>query len=150
VTLEKKSGGLPLDRMQGRYHRDLLSARVAIENYFGRLQAKFHIMLRRWSHDIDCYPAIFGISWGLVNFDLMHGSGLRLNAQDGTRCQKCLTHICEKGACRSTEARARTEERNQKRRTGIAPTEADDQRQGMFPRDDEIGYYPFSTSTQTT
>jgi hypothetical protein len=58
VTPTKKSGGLPLDRMQARNNRDLLSAQVIIENYFGKLQAKFHIMVRRWSHDIDYYPTI--------------------------------------------------------------------------------------------
>jgi hypothetical protein len=99
VTPKKKSGGFPLDWMQARYKRDLISARVIIENYFGRLQAKFHIMVRRWSHDIDYYSTISEICCALVNFDLMHGSALRLNAQDGTQYQKCLTHICEKGAC---------------------------------------------------
>jgi hypothetical protein len=59
VTPKKKPGGLPLDRMQARYNRDLSSARVIIENYFGRLQAKFHTMARRWSHDIDYYPTFF-------------------------------------------------------------------------------------------
>jgi hypothetical protein len=33
VTPKKKSGGLPLDRMQAGYNRDLSSARVFIENY---------------------------------------------------------------------------------------------------------------------
>jgi hypothetical protein len=86
----------------------------------------------------------------LVNFDLMDGSTLRLNAHDGTRYQKCLTHICEKGACRIAEVMARTEERNRKRRAGIAPTEADEQRQGLFPEDDKTDHYASSTLTQTT
>jgi hypothetical protein len=42
VTLREKSGGLPLDRMQARYNRDLGSARVIIENDFGRLQVSHH------------------------------------------------------------------------------------------------------------
>jgi hypothetical protein len=87
VTPKKKSGGLPLDRMQARYNLDLSSARVIIENYFGRLQARFHNMVRRWSHDITYYPTISEICCALVNFDLMHRSTLRLNAQGGTRYQ---------------------------------------------------------------
>jgi hypothetical protein len=147
VTPKKKSGGFPLDGMQARHNRDLSSALVIVENYFGKLQAKFHIMARRWSHDIDYYPTIFEICCALVSFDLMHGSALRVNAQDGTRYQKCLTHICEKGVCRIAEARTRTEEHNWKRRAGIAPTEADKQRQGVFPEDNETNHYASSTST---
>jgi hypothetical protein len=79
----------------------------------------------------------------------MHRGVLRLNAQDGTRYQKYSTHICEKGACRVAEARARTEERNRKRRAEIAPTEADAQKQAVFPEDDETDHAS-STSTQTT
>jgi hypothetical protein len=40
--------------------------------------------------------------------------------------------------------------RNRKRRAGIALTEADEQRQGVFPEDDETDHYASSTSTQIT
>jgi hypothetical protein len=45
VTPKKKPVRLPLDRMQATYNQDLSSAWVMIENYFGGLQAKFHIMV---------------------------------------------------------------------------------------------------------
>jgi hypothetical protein len=47
VTPKKKVGSQPLDREERRCNQILFSACVIVENSFGRLQDKFHLMVRR-------------------------------------------------------------------------------------------------------
>jgi hypothetical protein len=49
----------------------LSSARVIIENYFGRLSNRFLIMVRRWGFEEQFYPVIFKICRALANYDIL-------------------------------------------------------------------------------
>jgi hypothetical protein len=137
VTPKKKPAGGSLDQNQMKYNQRLSSVRVMVENYFGRLQSKFHIMVRRWSSDNEFYPVIFEICCALVNFDIIQESGLRLTTEEGTQYQTTLTHICQKGAAQIAAARERTALRNWRRKNGTALTEEEEIRQGVYPEDDE-------------
>jgi hypothetical protein len=64
-----------LTPQQTHANRVLSSERVIIENFFGRLSAKFNLMVRRWAFEDDVYPPVFRICCALTNFDIRFDGG---------------------------------------------------------------------------
>jgi hypothetical protein len=68
VTPHKKLPHRFLSDAQVRSNQRLSSARVVVENYFGRLATRFHIVVRRWGFDDAFYDkdgGLFDKSGGL-------------------------------------------------------------------------------------
>jgi hypothetical protein len=63
-----------------RANQALALSRVIVENFFGRLSAKFHIMVNRWAV-------------ALVNFGLRRGGGSHPRAEDGAFSRRSLPYI---------------------------------------------------------
>jgi hypothetical protein len=82
-----------------RHNRVLSRQRVIVENFLGRLSAKFHIMVRRWAFSEQLYPSVFRICCALVNFDMLRPRGA-LRAGDGTFYRKALTRAIAKALVR--------------------------------------------------
>jgi hypothetical protein len=121
------------------YNEGLSSARVVVENFFGRLSTKFHIMVRRWAHEDEYYPIIFEICCALTNFDLLHSRARRLTPEDGVYYRRLLSHISEKGRIGMENARIRTIERNERKRLGKpVPTVEEESAEGVDVIADEI------------
>jgi hypothetical protein len=62
-------------------NQPLSSARVVVENYFGGLATRFHIMVRRWGFNGAFYPIVFGVCCALANYDILLGGGALQSAQ---------------------------------------------------------------------
>jgi hypothetical protein len=70
--------------------------RVLIENYFGRLAMKFHILIRVWKFDEALYPRVFAICCALVNFEIAEADVPVLGVEEGDFHRKRLTLMVTK------------------------------------------------------
>jgi hypothetical protein len=104
-----------LSQAQLAANKKLSSARVIIENYFGRLSNRFLIMVRRWGFEEQFYPAIFKTCCALANYNILAGEGGSLRMQEGDEYGAMLTRICTKGKKAVEDARERMERRRSKR-----------------------------------
>jgi hypothetical protein len=116
VTPHKKPQHGFLSDAQIRSNQRLSSARVVVENYFGRLATRFHIIVRRWGFDDALYPIVFGICWALANHDVLLG-GEALQSAEGDQYGAMLTRICIKGRDAMLNARKRMQRRRAHRRS---------------------------------
>lgn len=91
VTPIKKEPGLFLTAAQLTYNRIHARNRIVVENFFGRLTAKFSITLYRWAGDVSLYPTVFLACCALVNFDLRPDGGSPLRRDDGHFYRRCVT-----------------------------------------------------------
>jgi hypothetical protein len=82
-----------------RHNRRLSHHRVIVENFFGRLCAKFHIMVRRRVFGEQLHPAVFRICYALVNLDILRPGGAP-RAGDGIFYRKALTRALAKALAR--------------------------------------------------
>jgi hypothetical protein len=114
VTPHKKPPHGFLSDTHVRSNQRLSSARV-VENYFGRLATRFHIMVRRRGFDDAFYPIIFGICCALANYDILHCGGA-LQSAEGDQYGAMLTRICTKGRDAVLNARERMQRRRAHRR----------------------------------
>jgi hypothetical protein len=96
VTLHKKPPHGFLSDAQVRSNQRRSSARVVVENYFGRLATRFHIMMRRWGFNDAFYPTVFGVCHALANYDIVLGGGA-LQSAEGDQHGAILARICTKG-----------------------------------------------------
>jgi hypothetical protein len=85
-----------LSHQEIRENREIASNRVIVENFFGRLQGKFHLMVRRWSQRESLYPTFFRICCALTNFDLRPDGGSPLRAGGELEYQQGMTLAIEK------------------------------------------------------
>jgi hypothetical protein len=88
-----------LSQEEVRHNRRLSHHRVIVENFFGRLCARFHIMVRRWAFGEQLYPAVFRICCAFVNLDMLRPGGA-LRAGDGIFYRKALTRAITKALVR--------------------------------------------------
>jgi hypothetical protein len=88
-----------LSQEEVRHNRRLSHHRVIVENFFGRLCAKFHIMVRRWAFGEQLHPAVFRICCAFVNLDMLRPGGA-LRAGDGILYRKALTRATAKALVR--------------------------------------------------
>lgn len=77
-----KGNSLDLTDRQKDFNFRLGKERIRIENYFGRLKMKFHIIGSKYRGDFDLYPKIFTLCCALVNFDIRN-CGHYLKEEDG-------------------------------------------------------------------
>jgi hypothetical protein len=125
-----------LSDAQIRSNQRLSSARVVVENYFGRFATRFHIMMHRWGFDDAFYPIVFGICCALANYDILLGGGA-LQSAEGDHYAAALTPICTKGRDAVLNARERTQRRRAHRRlVGEAQARAD-REEAHDPEEDE-------------
>jgi hypothetical protein len=115
MTLYKKPRNGALSQAQLAANKKLSSARVLLENYFGRLSNRFLIMVRRWGFEEQFYPAIFKICCALENYDILAEEGGSLRMQEGDEYGVMLTRICTKGKKAIEDARERMKRRQSKR-----------------------------------
>jgi hypothetical protein len=111
MTLYKKPRNGVLSQAQLAVNTKLGSARVIIENYFGRFSNRFLIMVRRWGFEDQFYSAIFKICCALANSDILAGEGESLRMQEGDEYGVILTRICTKGKRAVEDARERMKRR---------------------------------------
>jgi hypothetical protein len=138
VTPHKQPRGANLTSEQKKHNTHVAKARVVVENFFGRLSVKFHIMVSRWQFDDDFYPVVFEICCALVNFDILTGSGGALRAEDGLQYGLILTHECEK-AKQAAEAAAARVRRRRAKRLEIREDQARlDRVEGQLVEEDEV------------
>jgi hypothetical protein len=130
VTPHKKPPHVFLSNAQVRSNQRLSSARV-VENYFGRLATRFHIMVRRWGFDDAFYPIVFGICCALANYDILLGGGA-LQSAKGDQYGAMLTRICTKGRDAVLNARERMQMRRAQGRSARA-----DREEAHDPEEDE-------------
>jgi hypothetical protein len=116
VTAHKKRPHEFLSDAQVRSNQRLSSARVVVQNYFGRLATRFHIMVRRWGFDDAFYLIVFGICCALANYDILLGGGA-LQSAEGNQYGAMLTRICTKGKDSLPNARERMQRRPAHRRS---------------------------------
>jgi hypothetical protein len=138
LTPHKKPYQGSLTAVDTRENATVSSQRVVVENFFGRLSTKFHIMVRRWGFDDEYYPIIFEICCALVNFDIQHGSGGRLTDGDGKTYAKTLTHVGEKGKEATEHAADRVMRRRERRLDMRREQEQRDAEESFIPEDDEM------------
>jgi hypothetical protein len=105
---------------QRRMNAAIASERVIVENFFGRLRAKFQIMDERWAMNEDFYPVVFEICCALVNFDIRSPGGSPLRAEESQFYLKALTRSIEKA--KRTEGRV-VEEEVRSRERSVDPDE---------------------------
>jgi hypothetical protein len=82
VTPHKEPAYGRLRPREVRENDDLASVRVIVENFFGRLSTRFHIMVRRWGFEDEYSPTILETCCALVNFDIPDGLGGSLQKQE--------------------------------------------------------------------
>jgi hypothetical protein len=83
ITPYRKPLPRELTPEQLQWNAAIGSERVIIENFFGRMRAKFDIMVVRWGQKDEFYPVVFEICCALVNFDIRSPGGSPLRATDG-------------------------------------------------------------------
>jgi hypothetical protein len=88
ATPHKKPPHGFLSAAQVRSNQRRSSARVVVENYFGRLATRFHITIRRWGFDDAFYPIVFGICCALANYNILLGGGA-LQSAEGDQAERC-------------------------------------------------------------
>jgi hypothetical protein len=120
VTPVKKPPNAILAQDHVRYNQRLASARIVVENFFGRLAAKFKIMVREWAFDDAYYRTIFEICCALVNFDIQHGSGGRLTGEDGGKYARMISKVCGEAKAAADMSANKARERRIERRERIA------------------------------
>jgi hypothetical protein len=116
VTPHKKPQHGFLSDAQARSNQRLSSARVVVENYFGRLATRFHFMVRRWGFDAAFYPLVFGICCALANYGFPLGGGA-LQSAEGDQYGAILTRICTKGRDAVLNAGGKMQRRRAHRRS---------------------------------
>jgi hypothetical protein len=137
VTPHNKPAHEKLRPREARESYDIASVRVVMENFFGRLSTKFHIMIRRWGFEDEYYPTIFDTCRALVNFYIQNGLGGSLQKHESETHRKTLTHICSKGR-EAVKATAKRVAKRRARKQRIRDQQAQiDQEQGINPEDDE-------------
>lgn len=147
VTPHKKPPNGILSIKQVNWNHDLASARVVVENYFGRLCTKFRIMVQRWQFDEAYYKTIFEICCALANFDIQQGSGGRLRRTESVAYERQLTSVCQKGR----ERIRRSVERARRRKFGTVHERAaqaeEDHAHAHDPEEDETDLAAVSDET---
>jgi hypothetical protein len=136
VTTHKKPLHKFLSGAQVMSNRRLSSARVVIENYFGRPATRFHIMVRRWGFDDAFYPIVFGICCALANYDILVG-GAALQSAEGDQYGAMLTRICPEGRDAVLNARERMQMRRAHRRSVREAQARADREEAHDPEEDE-------------
>jgi hypothetical protein len=68
---------------EARHNKRLSKERIVVEHFFGRLQNKFHVLVKRWHLSDAYYGTIFKICCGFANFDIRVHGGRALHADDG-------------------------------------------------------------------
>jgi hypothetical protein len=147
MTPYKKPWKGVLNQTQLVANKKLGSARVIIENYFGRLSNRFMIMVRRWGFEEQFDPAIFKIYCVLANYDILAREGGSLRMQEGDEYGVMLTRICTKRQKAVEDARERMERRRSKR---VAVREAQkriDRGAVIDPEEDEQRVFAASSET---
>jgi hypothetical protein len=136
VTPHKKPAHGKLRPREARENYDLVSVRVVVGKFFGRLSTRFHIMVRRWGFEDEYYPTIFETCCALVNFEIQDGPGESLQKQESETYGRILTHICSKGR-EAVEAAAKRVAKRRARKQKTRGQQAQiDQEQGIDPGDD--------------
>jgi hypothetical protein len=138
VTPHKQPRQGNLTKEQRNHNTHVAKSRVVVENFFGRLSVKFHIMVRRWGLDDDFYPVVFEICCALVNFDILAGYGGPLRGEDGEQYGLILTHECEKGKLEAAKAAERVRRRRAKRLAIREEQARLDRVEGQLVEEDEI------------
>jgi hypothetical protein len=140
VTPARRPAGGWLTRDQLRANATIGSARVIVENFFGRLKTKFRILAGRWAQREDLYPTIFEVCCALVNYAIRSGGGSPLRAEEGRSYLQALT--LEVQAARAAESRRRASRRAAlaRRLDRLRPGEGGDP--GSPPGEDESGDPP--------
>jgi hypothetical protein len=110
VTPHKKLSHGSLSDAQVRSNQRLSYTRVVVENLFGRLATRFHIMVRKRGFNDVFYPIVFGICYALANYDILLGGGA-LQSAEGDQYGAMLTRICTKGRDAVLNARERMQRR---------------------------------------
>jgi hypothetical protein len=82
VTPHRSPPGGSLHQAQTRENQVLSRHRVVVENYFGRLAAKFKILVYRWDHEDALYTSIFTIYCALSNCDIRPDGGSPLRSAE--------------------------------------------------------------------
>jgi hypothetical protein len=136
VTPHKKPPYRFLSDAQVRSNQRLSSARIVVENYFGRRATRFHIMVRRWGFDDAFYPIVFGVCCALPNYDILLGGGA-LQSVDGDQYGAILTRICIKGRDAVRNARERMQRRRAHRRSVREAQARADHEEAHNPEEDE-------------
>jgi hypothetical protein len=136
VTPHEKPPHGFLSDAQVRSNQRLSSARVVVENYFGRLATRFHPMVRRWRFDDAFYPDVFGICCALANYDILLGGGT-LQSTEGDQYGSMLTRICTKGREAVLNARERMQRRGAHRRSVREAQARADREEAHDPEEDE-------------
>jgi hypothetical protein len=137
MTPYKKPRNGVLSQVQLAANKKLGSARVIIENYFGRLSNRFLVIVRRWGFKKQFYPAIFKICCALANDDILAGEGGSLRMQDGDEHGVMLTRICTKRKKAVEDARERMKRRRSKRAAVREAQERIDREVIIDPEEDE-------------
>jgi hypothetical protein len=96
VTPHTPDGNDHLRQWELRDNQILSQNRVRIENYFGRLAMKFHILIRVWQFDEVLYPRVFTICCALVNFEIAEAGASVLGVEEGDFHRKRLTLMITK------------------------------------------------------
>jgi hypothetical protein len=118
VTPHRQPPGGRLTPLETRDNHDIASNRVIVENFFGRLQGKFHLMVRRWSQRESLYPTFFRICCALTNFDIRPDGGRPLRAGGEQDYRQIMTLAVQ-------DAREQDERRMGRRRVGLRREEGE-------------------------
>jgi hypothetical protein len=137
VIAHKNAAHGMLRPREARENYDLASLGVAVENFFGRLSTKSHIMVRRGAFEDEHYYTIFEACCALVRFYIQDRLGGSLQKQESETSGKILTQICSRGR-EAREVAAESVAKRRARKPRIRDQQAQtDQEQGIDPEDDK-------------
>jgi hypothetical protein len=71
-----------LSQEEVHWNRLLSRKRVVVENFFGRMCAKFQIIVRRCRYEDQLYPTVFRICCALINYNIRPNGGSPLTKDD--------------------------------------------------------------------
>jgi hypothetical protein len=137
MTPYKKPRNGILSQAQLAANKTLASARIIIEDYFGRLSNRFLVMVCSCAFEEHFYPAIFKICCALANYDILVGEGGSLRMQEGGQCGVMLTRIYTKGKKAFEDAREKMKRKQSKKAAVREAQERIDREAAIDPEEDE-------------